>query len=96
MRYERMIGMEMNLIERNGVFYVDSRQVAEITDKRHADLCRDIANYEAIISENADLRSQDFFVESTYKVDGNNKSYKCYLLTKKGCDMVANKMTGEK
>src|SRR5699024_6361747 len=34
--------------------------------------------------------------ESTYKTKGNNKSYKHFLLTKKGCDMVANKMTGEK
>ena len=38
----------MNLIEQNGVLYVDSRQVAEITDKRHADLCRDTAKYVAI------------------------------------------------
>ncbi len=88
--------MEMNLIEQNGVFYVDSRQVAEITDKRHGNLVRDIEYYISAISENSDLISQDFFIESSYKVDGNNKSYKCYLLTKKGCDMVANKMTGEK
>ena len=39
---------------------------------------------------------QDFFIESSYKVEGNNKTYKCYLLTKLGCDMVANKMTGKK
>ncbi|HUX79106.1 MAG TPA: phage antirepressor KilAC domain-containing protein, partial [Alphaproteobacteria bacterium] len=36
------------------------------------------------------------FIKSSYKVDGNNKTYPCYLLTRKGCDMVANKMTGEK
>ena len=29
-------------------------------------------------------------------MEGNNKSYPYYLLTKKGCDMVANKMTGTK
>ncbi len=86
--------MEMNLIEQNGVFYVDSRQVAEITDKRHADLCRDIAKYVTILTER-NFAFSDFFAESSYK-DASGKTNKCYLLTKKGCDMVANKMTGEK
>lgn len=81
---------------KDGVIYADSREVAEMVDKRHSDLCRDIERYISIISENAKLRSQDFFLESNYKVVGNNKTYKCYLLTKKGCDMVANKMSGEK
>ena len=64
--------------------------------KRHADLMRDISRYVGIISENAKLRSQDFFIEATYKAEGNNKTYPCYKLTRKGCDMVANKLTGEK
>ncbi|HGM1295187.1 TPA: phage antirepressor KilAC domain-containing protein, partial [Clostridioides difficile] len=34
-------------------------------------------------------------IESTY-INTQNKIQPCYLLTKKGCDMVANKMTGEK
>ena len=37
----------------------------------------------------------DFFIPSTYK-DSKGETRPCYLLTKKGCDMVANKMTGEK
>lgn len=37
----------------------------------------------------------DFFIPSTYS-DEQGKSRSCYLLTRKGCDMVANKMTGEK
>ncbi|WP_422404324.1 phage antirepressor KilAC domain-containing protein [Mammaliicoccus sp. JADD-157] len=87
---------ELKVIEQNKELYVDSREIAEVTNKRHADLVRSIENYESVISQNAKLRSQDYFIESTYKTNGNNKSYKRYLLTKKGCDMVANKMTGEK
>ncbi|MDR4984630.1 Rha family transcriptional regulator [Bacillus cereus] len=34
-------------------------------------------------------------METTYTA-GTGKKYKSYLLTRKGCDMVANKMTGEK
>lgn len=37
----------------------------------------------------------DFFIPSAY-TDSTGRTLPCYLLTKKGCDMVANKMTGEK
>ncbi|MBF7023705.1 Rha family transcriptional regulator [Staphylococcus kloosii] len=87
---------ELQVLEQNNELYVDSREVAEMVGKNHAHLARDIHNYESVISQNPKLDSQDYFIESTYKTEGNNKSYKHYLLTKKGCDMVANKMTGEK
>lgn len=86
---------KLQIINLNGQLLVDSREVAEMTDVRHADLMRSISGYIRIL-ENAKLRSQDFFITSTYKVEGNNKTYDCFLLTRKGCDMVANKMTGEK
>lgn len=85
----------LQVLEQNNEFYVDSREVAEMLGKRHTDLLRDIENYLGVILQNAKLRSADFFIESTYKANNNN-SYKNYLLTKKGCDMVANKMTGNK
>ena len=44
---------------------------------------------------NGKFRSLDFFVPSDY-VDVQGKTRPRYLLTRKGCDMVANKMTGEK
>lgn len=86
---------ELKIIEQNNEYFVDSREVAEMVDKRHADLVRSIDGYFTILSQNAKLRSDDFFVESSYQA-GTGKFYKHYLLTKKGCDMVANKMTGEK
>lgn len=75
---------------------LDSREVAEMVGMRHADLMRNIDHYIEVSSENAKLRSQNFFIERTYKTDGNNKTYKRYDITKKGCEMVANKLTGEK
>lgn len=86
--------MNFKLICKDDVFYADSRQVAGLVDKRHSDLCRDIARYIAILTER-NFALSDFFVESIYR-DTSGKANKCYLLTKKGCDMVANKMTGEK
>ncbi|MEC1876458.1 MULTISPECIES: Rha family transcriptional regulator [Bacillus] len=85
----------LNLIEQNGQHFVDSRDVAEMVGKRHAHLVRDIENYLSVLDQNPKLVSDNFFVESTYQA-GTGKPYKHYLLTKQGCEMVANKMTGEK
>ncbi|QEK11657.1 Rha family transcriptional regulator [Crassaminicella thermophila] len=74
---------------------LDSREVAEMVGKRHSDLLRDIETYIQYL-ENAKLRSQDFFLESTYKAEGNNKTYKRYNVTKKGCEFIAHKLTGQK
>lgn len=87
--------MSNELINTNAVETIDSREIAEMIGIRHTDLLRKVASYQQIL-ENAKLRSQEFFIPSEYKVDGNNKTYSCYLLTKKGCEMVANKLTGEK
>ena len=63
--------------------------------KQHKNLIRDIENYEGVILQSSKLSLDDYFIQSTY-LGGNNQNYKHYLLTKKGCDMVANKMTGAK
>lgn len=74
---------------------LDSREVAEMVDMRHADLMRNIDHYIEVMGQNAKLRSDDFFIEQTYTA-GTGKQYKRYDITKKGCEMVANKLTGEK
>jgi len=88
----------LSIINSNGQFTVDSREVAEMIDKDHAHLLRDIKGYAETLdnSENPNLGSLNFFILSAYTTEGNTKTYPCYLLTRKGCDMVANKMTGEK
>lgn len=75
---------------------LDSREVAKMVEKDHAHLCRDIKGYIDVISENPKLDSQDYFIPNTYKVEGNNKTYPCYDITKLGCEMIANKLTGKK
>lgn len=76
---------------------VDSRDVARILGKHHHHLIRDIRGYVKAIMEEPNLVTpKEFFVEDIYHVDNSNKEYVRYILTKKGCDMVANKMTGKK
>ena len=88
---------ELTIIDRSGVDVVDSREVAEAIGKQHAHLMRDIKNYCDILEKSSESKIglADFFIPSTY-IDSQDKERPCYLLTKKGCDMVANKMTGEK
>lgn len=88
---------KLQIISKNGVEVVDSREVAEMIERNHKELLRDIRNYAGII-ENSTERNfalSDFFIPNTY-MDSTGRTLPCYLLTKKGCDMVANKMTGEK
>ncbi|MCC0693075.1 phage antirepressor KilAC domain-containing protein [Clostridioides sp. ZZV14-6387] len=85
----------LTIIEQGNKLLVESREIAELIEKKHDNLLRDIRGYKRIIEDSSNLKSQDFFIESTY-VNAQNKIQPCYLLTKKGCDMVANKMTGEK
>lgn len=87
--------MNNQLMNTSAIETIDSREVAEMVGIQHKDLLKKIRNYQQIL-ESAKLRPQDFFISSTYKVENNNKTYECYLLTKKGCEMVANKLTGEK
>ncbi|EML4474797.1 TPA: Rha family transcriptional regulator [Clostridioides difficile] len=86
---------DLTIINQNNQFLVESREVAELIEKKHDNLLRDIRGYKKILEDSSNLKSQDFFIESTY-INTQNKIQPCYLLTKKGCDMVANKMTGEK
>lgn len=89
-----MVILDLKVININGQLLTDSRDVADMVDKRHSDLLRSIDGYVDILL-NAKLRSADFFVESSYE-DTTGRTLPCYHLTKKGCDMVANKLTGKK
>ncbi len=75
-------------------YVVDSREVAEMLGKEHPKLLRDIKVYMEYL-EKSNFGLCDFFIESSY-TDSNNRQRPCYLLTKQGCEMVANKMTGKK
>lgn len=86
--------MSNQLINVSPVETIDSREVAEMVDVTHASLLKKVRNYEEILTKSK-LTSLDFFIPSEYK-DTKGEIRNCYLLTKKGCEMVANKLTGEK
>jgi phage regulator Rha-like protein len=79
---------------------IDSRDVAEMMEKTHGDLLKDIQgsgkNLGIIpVLTKGNFPVVDYFIESSY-VDGKGETRKCYLCTKLGCDMLGNKLRGEK
>lgn len=71
-----------------------SLEVAEMVEKEHKNIMRDIRSYIEQLSA-LKIEPGDFFEESTYK-DGNNQNRPCYKVTKKGCEFIAHKLTGTK
>jgi Rha family phage regulatory protein len=85
---------DLTVFNRGGQLYTDSRDVAKMVGKDHAHLMRDIKKYVGVLTQSK-IGFSDFFIESTYK-DPTGRTLPCYLITKKGCEFVANKLTGEK
>ena len=81
----------MNELEQK---YIDSREVAEMVGKDHNMLLRDIRRYCEQLGQSK-IAQSDFFDESTYQ-NSQNKTMPCYLVTKKGCEFIAHKLTGIK
>lgn len=93
---------ELEIVNKDGQLLVDSREVAGMVGLEHKELLRKIegtnnGKYIGYIPTLAKgkIPPSEFFIESSYK-DKTGRIARCYFLTKKGCDMVANKLTGEK
>lgn len=83
--------MEALVKVENNQTVTDSRSVAEHFGKEHAKVIRSI---EGIISETPKVASQKMFYKTTYKVEGNNKSYKMYLMNRNGFSLLVMGFTG--
>lgn len=82
---------EIAINNRDGVLTVSSLQISNDFGKRHADVLETI---EKMKTENSVL--MNMFIESSYKVSGNRKSYKCYELTRDGFSLLVMGFTGQK
>lgn len=77
------------------VQYIESREVAKMVEKDHDKLCRDIRRYTSQLDAANFGDISSFWTESTY-ADAYGRTQKCYLVTQKGCEFIAHKLTGEK
>lgn len=91
----------MNIITINSQT-ITSMEVAQMIDKEHKYLLRDIRRYLNQIdkinmekSNQTKIAPVDFFIENTY-TDNKGEIRPCYNITHKGCEFIANKLTGIK
>lgn len=85
----------------NKEYTLSSLEVAEMIGKEHKLLLRDIRRYLKqfdSINQNKtgiQIAPVDFFIISSYK-DAKGENRVCYDITRKGCEFIANKLTGQK
>lgn len=71
-----------------------SMEVAEMVGKEHKQILKDIRRYTSQLNEGK-ISPVDFWNESTYE-DSKKETRPCYNVTKKGCEFIAHKLTGQK
>lgn len=81
---------------------IPTYEIAEMIEKKHFEVLRMLEGYEKPkvigiipVLANSSSTVSDYFIKSSYK-DKSGKTNKCYECTKMGCELLANKMTGEK
>ena len=70
---------------------LNSKAVAEMLGKRHDNFKRELRKYVATLGEAAG----EYFLEGTYK-DAMGRERSGYLITLKGCELIAGRMIGVK
>ncbi|HEM6284973.1 TPA: Rha family transcriptional regulator [Streptococcus suis] len=99
------IGTGHTMTTTDGTQYISSRDIAEWTEKRHDHLIRDIEKYICVFSDGEQTpilgngitpRVEGYFIADTYQAEDGGRAYKMFWCSRKGCEMIANKMTGKK
>lgn len=85
---------DLTVLTHQNTEVVDSREVATMIEKQHYDLIKSIRGYCKHLID-GDFTVNEYFIENTYQ-DSIGRTLPCYLCTRKGCDMIANKLTGKK
>lgn len=81
---------------------VTSIDVANMIGKEHKQLLKDIRRYTNQLEKmnleypnKGKISPVDFFIETTY-LDSKGEERPCFNVTRKGCEFIANKLTGQK
>lgn len=103
--------VQLPVFEHRGQPVANSRDVAIFVGKDHAHLLRDIRQYVKAMEKfngsnvgfvgtterpaNTKLNPAGYFIEAAY-IDEKGETRPCFYCTEMGCEMVANKMTGDR
>ena len=73
---------------------ITSLEVAEMVEKEHSEMLKDIRRYIEQFNE-GNIPLVEYFAESSY-IDKKGEARPCFNITKKGCEFIAHKLTGVK
>ena len=73
---------------------ISSREVAEMMEVRHTHMLDKIDKISQVLTDRK-IGSSDYWIESSY-IAGNGEERREYQVTKKGCELIAHKSSGEK
>lgn len=88
------IPAQLPVFEHKGQLVADSREVAALIERPHYIVLRTIRAMYKHLGDNNFVCS-DYFIPAAY-ISEQGKEQPCFYCTEMGCDMVANKMTGER
>lgn len=71
---------------------ITSLEVAKMVGREHKNVMQDIRKISADLGQ-LKIQPSSYFTESTYK-NNQNKTQPMFLLTKQGCELYGNRMTG--
>ena len=82
--------IKVKVENKDNILVVDSRIVAKELGVRHDNLIAKIDEYAQKFTntENLGFSINDFYIESSYKVEGNFKKYRMYWITEKGMQQL--------
>lgn len=81
-------------VEEDNIKRISSREVAEMLEVLHKNLMKKIGDISVVLT-GSKVSPLDYWIESSYK-DGKGEYRKEYLISKKGCEFLAHKSTGDK
>lgn len=91
-----------NIIVTQKLETVTSIDVANMIGKEHKQLLKDIRRYTNQLEKmnleypnKGKISPVNFFIETTY-LDSKGEERPCFNVTRKGCEFIANKLTGQK
>ena len=84
----------LEVMEVDGVRYLESRDIAECIRKKHSDILKTI-RVACWQMAGCGIKSDGFFREAVYE-DGNGLQRPCFLVTKAGCTILSARASWEK
>ena len=85
---------KLEILEADGVRYVESRDIAECIGRKHSDVLK-IIRVACWQMAGCGIRTDGFFQEALYE-DANGQRRPCFLVTKAGCTILSARASWEK